>query len=95
MNPPSVSPVHVSSYSGYRGEERPVAFDHLGRTLHIAKIMDAWCEGSRASGGSVKEYFRVHADDGHFYVLFYDCALKEWFLERNPSVRSSPSDEER
>lgn len=63
-----------------------MAFDHSGRTLRIVEITDRWV-GEGVVGSGAKWYFRVKADDGHLYLLFYDPSLEGWFLEQGPSLQ--------
>ena len=37
--------IEVESYSGYKGEESPRAFVHLGKRFEVLEILDRWYEG--------------------------------------------------
>jgi hypothetical protein len=65
--------VRVECYSGYRGDERPIAFWLDDRRLGVEEVEDRWY-------GPDSTWFRVRADDGGVYVLRHrddDC----WSLE--------------
>lgn len=78
-------PVRALSYAGYKGEECPVAFQRRGRSFRISEIIDRWVEENAVSGGNAKRCFRVVADDGSIYLLFYDSGLKAWFIAEGSS----------
>ena len=80
--------IRVSGYSGYQGEERPIAFHYKEKELRIEEITDSWVEGNREAGGGTRRCFRVKADDKRFYLLFYDMSQKEWFLDQRSSGHS-------
>lgn len=52
----------VESYSGYKGEERPLRFTVGERTYQVQAVLDQWY-------GPQAVYFRVRADDGNLYIL--------------------------
>jgi hypothetical protein len=69
-----VSDVQVECYAGYRADERPLRFTLGGRALEILEVEDRWY-----SPGAV--YFRVHTNDGNFYVLRHEEGIDVWTLE--------------
>ena len=81
-------PIRVSSYSGYKGEERPERFEYKGKTFRVLEITDRWMEGTSIAGDGIKSYFRVKGDDKRSYLLFFDPNLKEWFLDQRSSGQS-------
>ena len=79
-----IHPINVKSYSGYRGEERPTSFEHEGRTLNVEEIIERWVERGVDKDEGEKRCFRIKADDGHVYTLFYDSDQDHWFLKESP-----------
>ena len=66
--------IHVECYAGYRADERPLRFTLNGRVFEVQEVADRW-----QSPGVM--YFRVHADDGNFYVLRHDEVMNVWTLD--------------
>ena len=52
----------VESYSGYKGDERPLRFRMRERVFEISEVLDRWY-------GPGDTWFRVRADDGNLYIL--------------------------
>jgi len=69
--------IHVECVSGYKAEERPVAFTHRGLRREITEIVDRWYEGGLEPTRPVVNYFKVMtAGDGEFllrYVSLFDA----------------------
>lgn len=66
-------PIHVSAYSGYKANERPVRFVLEGREYGVIKVLDRW-------QGPDYDYFKVLADDGRTYVIKWQRFIDAWFL---------------
>lgn len=66
-------PIKVNSYSGFKGEERPVSFTIGDRTFQVVDLMDSWY-------GEGHDYYKVSADDGAVYIIRYDREMDEWEL---------------
>ncbi len=66
-------PIKVNTYSGYKGDERPVSFIIGDRTFQVVDLLDSWY-------GEAHEYFKVSADDSCVYVLRRDREEDEWEL---------------
>jgi len=63
----------VETYSGYKADERPVAF-HLGeRRIAIREILDRWY-------GEDHAYFKVTGEDQMGYILRHDRSADTWEL---------------
>lgn len=75
--------VKVSSYSGYKGNQRPMAFIYEGTTRHVVDIVSQWVEQEPQPGEVSTWYYRVTADDSQYYLLHYDGRSQEWFLEED------------
>lgn len=76
--------IRVTTYSGYKADERPLQFELGERNYSVLEILDRWYSPSG-------DYFRVRADDGNVYILRHDWAGDEslWTLEgfrRDPKV---------
>ena len=69
--------VKVECYSGYRVNERPVAFTinecDYTRSFKIREVIDRWF-------GETADYFKVIADDENIYLLKYDSRQDVWDL---------------
>ena len=63
----------VKCYSGYKMNERPMAFTIQDRDYEVAGIIDRWY-------GEGSAYFKVEADDKNIYLLKYDERKDDWEL---------------
>jgi hypothetical protein len=72
--------VKVECYSGYKVNERPIAFTHQGDRLEIQEIIDRWYEGGIDSNKPVIDYFKIKATDGNIYLLRYQRDIDVWSL---------------
>ena len=66
-------PLRVECYSGYRSEERPVAFWLRDRRVEIRVILDRWY-------GEDHAYFKVVGEDGIRYIMRRDDYRGGWEL---------------
>ncbi len=66
-------PISVESYSGYRADERPVAFRLRERRIAVREILDRWY-------GEDHAYFKLTGEDGALYVLRQDRECDTWEL---------------
>gem|GEM_PF-2927975 len=57
-------PVTVECYSGFKANERPLAFIFQGYRREISEIQDRWYEGGVAPDRPIVDYFKVKADAG-------------------------------
>jgi hypothetical protein len=64
----------VECYSGYRADERPLAFTVDDRKLKILKLLETWREPDR-------HYFRVQASDDAVYLLEHHDRDDLWRVE--------------
>ena len=67
-------PVRVETYSGHKGDERPLRFKIGDRAFEVMEIDDQWYSPDAI-------YFRVKADDGNVYLLRHDEIHDLWSLE--------------
>jgi hypothetical protein len=73
--------IRVECYSGYRGEQEPLAFWLGERRLTVRAIVDRWF-------APTQRWFKLDADDEHTYILRYDEPRGDWELAaytRRPS----------
>ena len=66
--------VQVSSYSGYKANERPAAFSLEGRSYRVVEVLDRWYDPDGV-------YFKVRADDQNLYILRCHIPSDTWSLE--------------
>ena len=77
----------VECFSGYKLNERPIAFSLMDRRYVVNDIIDRWY-GEEAS------YFKVRADDDNIYLLKYDEWDDRWdlvFYQNPKKLESLPS----
>lgn len=72
--------IQVECYSGFKANERPVAFTYQGERREIQEIADRWHEGGLDSSRPIIDYFKVRATDGKIYFLRYQSELDAWSL---------------
>jgi len=72
--------IQVECYSGFKANERPVAFSYQGERREITEIVDRWYEGSPDSSGPVIDYFKVRTADGNVFFLRYQSGSDAWSL---------------
>jgi hypothetical protein len=65
--------ITVDGYSGYKADERPVAFSLGKKTLRVTTILDRWY-------GPDHTYFKVLAEDTNIYIVRYHQANDQWEL---------------
>lgn len=76
--------LRVECYAGHKADERPLAFTLGERRFQVEEVLDQWY-------GSEDTYFRVRADDGHFYVLRHSLNVQDdsWTLESFRRARAA------
>lgn len=72
--------IQVESYSGYKLNERPVAFLYGGERREIDEIVDRWYEGSMEGDRDIIYYFEVKTKDGDVFFLRYEVESGAWSL---------------
>jgi len=65
--------LNVECHSGYKVNEKPVAFSLIDRKYQVEDIIDRWY-------GEGSSYFKVRADDSNIYLLKYDGCQDKWDL---------------
>ncbi len=74
-------PVQVECYSGYRVNERPVAFTFRGQRREVLEIVDRWYEGSIDTARPEIHYFKVRTTEGDVVLLRYLSLFDSWSVK--------------
>ena len=70
--------IQVECLSGYKAEERPVAFAFEGRRREVVEIIDRWYEGGIVSSDPAVNYFKVRTVDSQVFLLRYLSLFDVW-----------------
>jgi hypothetical protein len=79
-------PTEVECYSGYRVNERPVAFIFEDRRWQVTEIIDRWHEGGLDSSEPALHYFKVRTIEGRIFLLRYDSLFDAWAIRVPPKT---------
>jgi len=71
--------IQVSTYSGYKADERPLRFVFKGKTHTIKEIITQTYEEIR--GKWLRRVYDIKTDEGLTFKLLYDENQDRWFLE--------------
>lgn len=77
-----MSEIRVNCYASYRADGRPSRFFIRDREYEVQELDGQWY----SRGAS---YFRVHANDGNYYVLRHEEGVDYWTLD---GYRAAPRD---
>ena len=72
--------IHVECYSGYKANDRPVAFTYQGRRWEVEEIVDRWYEGGLDPPRPEIDYFKVKTTDGQVFILRYLSLFDTWSI---------------
>ena len=75
----------VTTYSGYKADERPVSFTLGERTFRVRELLDSW-------QGEDHTYFKLTADDGNLYIIRHDRTADTWELTVTETSRIQAQD---
>lgn len=79
--------VKVDCYSGYKVNQRPLAFSLGRKRLNVKEIIDQWY-------GPDHLYFKILAEDENIYILRYSEINDHWelvfFKENSCELQISP-----
>lgn len=78
--------IKVECYSGYKINERPVAFTYQGQRWHIDDIIDRWYEGGIEPGQPAMDYFKVRTENGREFLLRYNYLFDAWAVLVSPKT---------
>lgn len=70
--------IEVISYSGNKGDERPLTFNHRGLRIDVLEIPEQWIEEGLVDKVR-KRYYRVKGSDGNTHRLYYDENSLQWY----------------
>lgn len=70
--------VFVECYSGYKVNERPMAFVFRGKRRVVTDILDRWYEGGTDPGRPPLDYFKVRTEEGGEYILCHHALFDRW-----------------
>jgi hypothetical protein len=73
--------ISVECYSGYKADERPVAFIFRQRRREVKEIIDRWYEGGTAPGRPAVNYFKVRTVENEVFLLRYLSLFDNWSIE--------------
>ena len=77
-------PIQVECYSGYRANERPVAFIFENRRWQVKEIIDRWYEGGLRPREPALDYFKVRTTEGRVFLLRYNSLFDAWAIRVPP-----------
>lgn len=72
--------IKVECYSGYRVNERPVAFYFQKRRWEVEEVVDRWYEGGILPGRPALDYFKVRTSEGRIFILRYNSLFDAWAI---------------
>lgn len=71
--------IQVSTYSGYKADEKPLEFTFEGKKHKIKEITSQAYE--EIPGKGLRRIYDIKTDDGLAFKLFYYENQGRWFLE--------------
>jgi len=71
--------IQVSTYAGYKADERPLEFTFKEKRHKIKEIPSQAYE--EISGKGLRKRYTIKTDEGLTFKLFYDENQDRWFLE--------------
>ena len=72
--------IQVECYSGYRANERPVAFTFRERRWEVREIVDRWYERGIDASRPETNYFKVRTAEGQIFLLRYLSLFDSWSI---------------
>jgi hypothetical protein len=78
--------IDVECYSGYRANERPVAFTLQDRRWQVEEILDRWYEGGLHPSEPPLDYFKVRTTEGRIFLLRYNSLFDAWAIRVPPKT---------
>jgi hypothetical protein len=81
--------IEVECYAWAKADETPNRFTIQGPAVQIAETLDRWCQVEGKPDWPRADSFKVHADDGRYYLLKHELDSDEWWVSRKKG--SEPS----
>jgi hypothetical protein len=78
--------IDVECYSGYRANERPLAFIFEDRRWQVEEILDRWYEGGLQPSKPALDYFKVRTTEGRVFLLRYNSLFDAWAIRVPPKT---------
>ena len=78
--------IEVECYSGYRANERPVAFTFQDQRWEVAEIIDRWHEGGYHPNQPALDYSKVRTPEGRLFLLRYNSLFDVWDIRVPPNT---------
>ena len=75
------TPLKVTAYAGFRGEESPRAFLLNNANIEVRTVLDRWTE-EMAETGERRRCFRVKGSDFRTHTLCYHEGTMAWVYRR-------------
>ena len=72
--------IEVECYSGYKANERPVAFTFRGTRLEVQDIIDRWYEGGHVASRPETSYFKVRTPESQVFIIRYQSLFDAWSI---------------
>jgi hypothetical protein len=76
--------IEVECYSGYRANERPIAFIFQGRRWQVEEVIDRWYEGGVQANEPAMDYFKVRTSEERIFLLRYNGLFDAWSIRVPP-----------
>lgn len=73
--------IQVECYSGYKVNERPMAFTYQGHRQEIREILDSWYEGGMDPTRPEVSYFKVKTTENRIFILRYLSLFDSWSIK--------------
>jgi len=73
----SYEKIEVECYSGYKANERPVAFTYQKLRREVVEIVDRWYEGGLEAQNPDVNYFKIRTVEGEVFLLRYVSLFAE------------------
>jgi hypothetical protein len=74
------TPIIVESYSGFKADEKPVAFTWHNRKFVIEEITDRWYDSNPTVEWLVINYYKVVTTTGLQCILKHDVEIDRWYV---------------
>lgn len=72
--------IHVECHSGFKVNERPVAFHFRARRWEVGEILDRWYEGGVDPRRPQIDYFKVKTAEGKVFLIRYLSLFDAWSI---------------